>query len=353
MIGIKDSILKLDKYFVSQMPVRVKLNQNESPLDIPVKIKEEIFKKLKETSWNRYPSTSPDSLVRKIGEYTDFSPSGILVGNGSNEMIQTLIFATCDSGDQILTLQPGFSVYKRVSSVMNIGFIEVSLKENFQFDVDSIIEKGQSAKLVILASPNNPTGTVLTLEEIEEISKHQDGLVAMDEAYYEFHQETAQELIEKLGNIVVIRTFSKALNLAGIRLGYMLGKERIIKELAKAKLPFSVGIFQQVVGEGILENINFFEESIKKIIKERARLFSELNKEKNLSPIPSKANFILFESKDFSGKDLYKRLYKKGVVLRRFDSPLLKNMLRVTVGKQEENDVFLQNLRDITTGEIS
>lgn len=352
MKGIKGTILKFDSYSVAQDFSRIKLNQNESPLDMPTEIKEEVFKRLNEAFWNRYPSAAA-SLIEKISIYTGFPSPGIVVGNGSNELIQTLVYAICDSGDRILAVQPGFSIYKRVASVMNIAVMEVPLQKDFSFDVEAIIEKGKKAKLMILASPNNPTGTVLKVEEIERIARNFDGIVAVDEAYYEFYKETCQELVDKLENIVVIRTFSKALGLAGVRLGYLLGREEMARALFKARLPFSLGIFQQVAGEVVLEKKRFIEAKVEKIIKERERLLRELEKIRFIRPIPSYANFILFESKNQSGKDLYQRLFEKGVVLRYFDVPRMKNMLRVTVDTPNENDTFLEKMKQIAEGSIS
>ena len=353
MKGIKGTILKLDSYSVAQDFSRIKLNQNESPVDLPAEIKEEVFRRLKKVFWSRYPSATAASLIEKISIYTGFPSPGIIVGNGSNELIQTLIYAICDSGDRIITVRPGFSIYKRVASVMNIAVMEVPLQKDFSFDVEAIIEKGKKAKLMILASPNNPTGTVLKVEEIERIARNFDGIVTVDEAYYEFSKETCQELIDKLENIVVIRTFSKALGLAGVRLGYLLGREEMARALFKARLPFSLGIFHQVVGEVVLEKKRFIEANVEKIIKERERLFKELKKIRFIRPIPSYANFILFESKNQSGKDLYQRLFEKGIVLRYFDIPRMKNMLRVTVGTHDENDTFLEKMKQLAEGSMS
>lgn len=353
MKGIKEAVLKIGSYTVAQDFSRIKLNQNESPFDIPAEIKEEVFKRLKEVRWNRYPESAACSLIEKISDYTCFPSSGIIVGNGSNELIQALVYAVCDSGERILVVQPGFSIYKRVASVMNIAAVEAPLKDDFSFDIEAIIEKGKKAKLIVLASPNNPTGTALKVGEIERIARNFDGIVAVDEAYYEFHRETAQDLIIDMDNIVILRTFSKALGVAGIRLGYLLGRGEMVRELLKARLPFSLGIFQQVAGEVILDRKRFIEEIVESIIRERARIFNELEKIRSIRPVPSSANFILFESEVQSGKDLYKTLFEKGVVLRYFDIPRLKKMLRVTVGRYEENDIFLEKLKQIAEGRWS
>lgn len=348
---IKQSVGLLSVYSVSQEQSLIKLNQNESPVDIPEDIKNEIFKRFKKKSWNRYPSQEAESLIQNISDYTDHPSSGILVGNGSNELIQTLIYAVCDSDDRILTIRPGFSIYKRVSSVMNIKVKEVPLKHDFGFDANDILEKSKDVKMIILCSPNNPTGTVLKIKDIEKIALNFRGMVVLDEAYYEFYKKTAQKLMAKLNNLVIIRTFSKALGLAGIRLGYLLGNDELIKDLFKAKLPFSLGIFQQLSGEVILEKKEFINQRASRIIKERDWLFSEMKKIKNIHPVPSYANFILFESQRFSGKELYRNLLENRVLIRTFDDPSLKNMLRVTVGTHEENEVFLNKLKKTTQGD--
>ena len=351
MKNIKHSIVQLSVYSVSQDQSLIKLNQNESPFDIPEEIKNEIFNRVKKACWNRYPSQGDDSLIKKISSYTDYPSSGIMVGNGSNELIQTLIYSVCDSKDPILTVRPGFSIYKRVSSVMNIKVKEVFLKYDFGFDANEILEKSKNVKMIVLCSPNNPTGTILKIKDIEKITRNFQGLVVLDEAYYEFSKKTAQKLIEKFNNLIILRTFSKALGLAGIRLGYLLGDEEVVRDLSKAKLPFSLGVFQQLSGEVILEKKEFIKQRANLIIKERNWLFKELEKIKSIHPVPSFANFILFETHGLSGKDTYQNLLDEGVLIRTFDDPLLENMLRVTVGTHEENEEFLRKLKKTAQGD--
>lgn len=352
MKSIKQSVLQLSSYSVSQDQSLIKLNQNESPVDIPENIKKEIFKRIKKESWNRYPPQGAKSLIQKISDYTEYPSSGIMVGNGSNELIQAIIYAVCDSDDRILTVQPGFSIYKRVSSVMNIKVREVRLKHDFSFDANDIIEKSKGTKMIILCSPNNPTGTVLKIKDVEKIAQNFHGIIVLDEAYQEFYKKTGQKLINKFNNMIILRTFSKALGSAGIRLGYLLGSDEIVKDLYKAKLPFSLGIFQQVAGEVILEKKEFIKQRVSRIIKEREWILSELKKIRSIHPIPSYANFILFESQWFSGKDLNRILFENRILVRTFDDPGLKNMLRVTVGTHEENEAFLEKLKKTAEGDL-
>jgi histidinol-phosphate aminotransferase len=176
MKRLKKSVINLRSYNVIQDRTVVKLNQNESSIDIPTEIKQEIFRRLQDLDWNRYPIRAPGSLIDGIAGYTAFPSSGIVIGNGSNELVQTIIHATCDSGDTMLTVEPGFPIYERVASTMNIRTAKVPLNADFSFDVPSIIEGAGTAKLVILASPNNPTGTALSMDAVKEIAKGIDAI---------------------------------------------------------------------------------------------------------------------------------------------------------------------------------
>lgn len=347
MRKIKKSVLQMSDYSVPQDFNRIKLNQNESPLDIPYSLKKEIWNRLKKIPWNRYPPAVPQSLVERLSEYSSFPPENIGVGNGSNELIQTLIYSCCDSKDTVTVVKPGFSVYKRVAGLMDIQVHEVPLDEDFRFNEKNIIEKSQGSRLTILASPNNPTGTLLETPQAEEISQKIPGFLVVDEAYFEFCKDSVLPLVSRRDNVWILRTFSKALGLAGIRLGYLLAPADAVKVLFKAKLPFSTGVFQLLAGEVVLENPDFISRNVNLIIKERERVYREIEKMPDIFPVPSEANFILFESSRIPGKRLYERLYEEGVVLRYFDVPKLKNKLRVTVGKPPENDFFLEKLSRI------
>ena len=344
---LKPNIPCLSEYVVEQGPNRVKLNQNESSLDIPTMLKKQIWERMESASWNRYPPGDAGALIRAISGYTGHPESAIMAGNGSNEMIQTLIYATCDTGDRVVIVRPGFAVYKRVADIMNIDVIEVPLLEGFQFDTEGLIKAGRGARILILSTPNNPTGTTLSADQIRRIAERVSCLVAIDEAYYEFSGETVQPFILECDNIVVLRTFSKALRLANLRLGYLLGPEALIKELGKCRLPFSVGSFQQIAGEVVLDNKSALLDYAEQIRRERKRVFHELLGMEGIAPVPSYANFILFETARINGRELYEVLLERDVLIRYFDTPLLANKLRVTIGTPEENDVFLRVLRDV------
>lgn len=347
MKTLKPAILTMNEYVVAQHLDLIKLNQNESSEDIPSFLKQQILERMASVSWNRYPPDDARTLIPAIAAYAGVPPSKIMVGNGSNELIQTLIHSTCDSGQRIMTVQPSFSVYKRVAEVMNIQVTEVPLDDNYGFDTEALIENGQDVQIMFLAVPNSPTGTILDVDQIRRIAECVPCVVAVDEAYYEFYGETVLPLVSNHDNIVILRTFSKALRLAGLRLGYLLGPVSLIKGFKKVKLPFSVGFFQQIAGEIMLKNKDIWLDSSKQVIQEKNRVFIELEKMEEIDAIPSHANFILFGIRGLRAKDVFKELISAGVLVRCFDSERLEKMLRVTIGTPEENDAFLLNLRDV------
>ncbi len=351
MIGIRKSVTELEEYSVLQDKSVVKLNQNESPYDIPPELKKEILNKLSNIEWNRYPPIDASDLIDAISSYTHHPASGIVAANGSNEIIQTIFQTFCEKEDKVAIVSPGFAIYPRLAKILDLETVEIPLLPDFRFDVSSMLEKSRESKMLIFASPNNPAGTALSIEEITEIVKNYKGMVVVDEAYFNFYKKTSQKLLKKVENLIIIRTFSKAFGLAGIRLGYLLTIPAIATLIRKVKLPFSVGIFQQIAGGVMIRNKRYIEETVAKIISERDKVFRELEKIPGINPIPSFTNFILFESNTRPAKHILAALYKRGVLLRYFKHPILENTLRVTIGTPEENEIFLKKLKEILLSE--
>lgn len=344
---IRKSIQELKEYTVPQDNYDVKLNQNESPYDVPKDLKDEITNKIMSTDWNRYPSRTAIPLVKAISEYTNFPEKGIVAANASNEILQAVFQTICNKGDELVAITPGFAIYPYLSKIMDLNLKEVPLLDDFSFDIDKIINEGKDAKMVVLALPNNPTGTTLPIGKIEKIAQSINGVFVIDEAYYEFSQKTAISLLDKYDNIVIIRTLSKAFGLAGLRLGYLLTNAEIASAVQKAKLPFSVGIFGQIAGEVLLKKNEYIQDIVEKIMNEKEKVFSELNNIPTVKPIQSYTNFILFRTNSVPGKELFDKMYKRGVLLRFFNTPRLKNTLRVTIGKPDQNKIFIETLKKV------
>jgi histidinol-phosphate aminotransferase len=347
---IKPSVASLEDYVVAQSGAAVKMNQNESPFDITPELKQDISDKLLRADWNRYPDGSARLLIQALSQYTGHPEKGILAGNGSNELIQALINAVCRPGDRVLVVKPGFSVYTRVAAVMDLNIIQVPMNPDFSYNAEAVIRAAGFCRLIFLASPHNPAGCVFPRDKWETLLEGFDGILAADEAYFEFHRETVQELLRDWPRLIVLRTLSKALGLAGLRLGYALGNEELVTGVRKARLPFSVGIFQQIAGAAVLANRKSLEEKTQLIIRERERMLQALKEMSGIRPFSTQANFILLELQGKNGQELFKQLYDRGILVRSFHQPELKNTIRVTIGPPEDNDIFLTALQESLEG---
>jgi histidinol-phosphate aminotransferase len=337
--------LKIKAYRVPQAGCPVKLNQNESPYDVPPEIKERVLNELRRLPWNRYPSLDDRALRDRIARYAGFPPRGIVPGNSSNEIIQAVIVATCESADKMVVVEPGFSIYARLGLIFGRDVRSVPLGKDFRHEPDAIIACGRDARLVMLASPNNPTGTGLTIPQIEKICRSLRGYLVVDEAYFEFSGRTCLPLIEKYERLMVIRTFSKAFGLAGLRLGYLLARPRIAAVVSAVKLPFSVGIMQPAAAWEILDDPDRIRLTVNQIVREREKLSRGLKQIPGVKTIPSRTNFLLFQVAGRSAGRIFAGLKQKGVLIRCFETPALKDWLRVTVGRPEENEIFLKKLK--------
>ncbi|NOY78845.1 MAG: histidinol-phosphate transaminase [Calditrichaeota bacterium] len=352
---LKFSVQDLEAYTVPQEGFPIKLNQNESPFDVPPEIKQEIWQRFQQDEWSRYPSEEPEDLLEALSAYTGHPRQGILIGNGSNELIQASMIGALNPGDGLLLIRPGFSVYPRLAKIFNCEVFEVYLNRDFQFDEEKIFAtlREKSVQMLLIDSPNNPTGAFLNTRVVEKILQHFDGLFVLDEAYFEFSQETARDLIAVYPNLLILRTLSKGFGLAGLRLGYMLGQPEVVAELKKAKLPFSVNRFSQVAAAVLFRHADAIKKNVALIRSERERLFLEMTRLNKIRVFPSRANFILFESRELPIQTIFEGLKQRGILIRDVSHyPKLEKALRVTIGKPEENDQFLTALKEIVEREL-
>lgn len=351
MSVFKKGLADLSDYRVEQRGFRVKLNQNESPEDWPDDLKRAVLDQLRAGAWNRYPDGEAGWLREKLTRYVGRPASWILPGNGSNELIQAVFQACCRPGDAVVTATPGFSVYARVARVLGVDNLEVPLDADFAFDVPAMVEASRSASLVFLASPHNPTGSEIDHSGVEAVARACSGIVALDEAYFEYSGTSGMDLLDRLDNLVILRTFSKAWGLAGFRLGYMVARPELISPVSKARLPFSVGLLQQLAGVAALSMADRLRSAVGLVVEERERMYRILSRSVGFRVYPSRANFLLFECLDDPADEVSRRLAEGGVAVRRFQDPRLARALRVTVGTREENRAFLAALGAAPAGE--
>ena len=342
---IKPEVRRLSAYTLKHVKADVKLDQNENPYELPMELKEEVVRRVLARPWGRYPEFVPHTTTQALARLTGWTQDGILIGNGSNELIMAGLSVVLGSGRKVVIPTPTFTLYKLLSSVFEAEITTVPLKApDFSFDVDALETEARDAAVTVICSPNNPTGTLLEAGALRRILEATPGLVFLDEAYHEFSGQTALALLPEFPNLIVLRTFSKAMSMAGLRFGYLMTHPEIAREIHKAKLPYNVNVFTLAAAEAVLERPNLMKDAIQTLVAERRRLLAEMRKRTGVEAFDSHTNFFLIRTQR-SARDLFDALYAQGVLVRDVSAyPMLERVLRVSVGKPEENDRFLSAL---------
>ena len=344
---ISERALRLESYKAEPNAQGIALDKNEIPWGLNDNVEEALIKRLKALRLNRYPDNDYANLKKAISKYTSVDTRSICIGNGSDELIHMALQAFTDPGDIIAVQNPTFPMYKVYGTICGVRVWEYNLDGNFEMKSDEFINciQREKPRIVFLCNPNNPTGIKLELQEIEEILKRIDGIVIVDEAYFEFSGLTAAGLLPGYENLIILRTFSKALGLAGLRVGYMLASPAVISCFERVRPPFNVNTFAQAAAVEVLEDMGKVTERVEIIKGERKRLTALLKGLRGLQCFESWSNFILFRSGS-TGK-IYERLQEAGIYVRNFSNPVLKDCLRVTIGSPSENDSFYEAVKEV------
>ncbi len=327
--------------------IDVKLNQNESPFDLPDEIKEELLDAFGQVDFNRYPSEQPQELRRALAEHEGVSPEHLIVGNGSNEITYTFGLAFLDPGDPVVLPRPMFSLYEKVAHLQEADLTEVPPRDDLRFDTDGLVRavRETEATMTVLATPNNPTGRALRIDEIERIAAASPGMVVVDEAYVEFNDEpSARTLLDDYPNIIVLRTLSKAFGLAGIRIGYLVARPPVVTELMKSRLPFMVGRFAEQTALSVLRRPTLLDERVRQMQVSITEVAEALKTIDGVEVVPTQANFVIFTT-PMDADRLQDHLTDHGVLVRNMGGyPELEGYLRVSAGTRAENKAFLTAL---------
>jgi histidinol-phosphate aminotransferase len=342
---IKPEVRGLTAYTLKHFDADVKLDQNENPYELPSDLKREVVDRVLRRPWGRYPEFVPAAVIKTLSKFTGWTEEGILVGNGSNELIQASLNVTLGPGRRLVVPQPTFTLYKLMATTLQSEVQPIFLDpERLTFDVDKLIEASRTANVVVVCSPNNPTGNLLERDALVALLKNAAGLVLLDEAYHEFSGQTVLPLLPEHRNLVVLRTFSKAMAIAGLRFGYMMAHPEIAREVYKSKLPYNVNVFTLAAADIVIDKRAVLDRGIQALIRERDRVFAELQNRKAVHAFPSKANFILIRTEK-PAREMFDRLYGHGVLVRDVSAyPLLDRCLRISIGTTEENNRFLAAL---------
>jgi histidinol-phosphate aminotransferase len=348
---IKPGVRALDQYVVKGKPLSpslIKLNQNENPFDVPESLKREAVERLITSSWNRYPDVFPGHLQQALSEYTGHPAEGILAGNGSNELMYTVALAVISRGTKVLIAEPTFFLYEKIIRLCEGTIVPVPMRADMSYDPERIIEtaKREHPSLIVLVSPNSPTAQSVSIDAVESIIRETDALVLVDEAYIEFSERpSVQRLIAAYDRLIVLRTFSKAFSLAGLRVGYLLTNTALCAELMKVKVPFAVNAFSASVAVSLLHNVEILAERIAYIKEQKKRVEDALRQIPGLRLFPSDTNFLIFRTEQCADV-LFGKLLNDNVLVRDVSTyPMLDKVLRVNIGTHDENSAFLASLK--------
>jgi histidinol-phosphate aminotransferase len=345
---LRQDILSLHAYHVQPSPGMVKLDAMENPYLLPENIRTEIALAVASAAINRYPDADAQGLKKKIKTVSCLPPEmDVLLGNGSDEIIQLLAMAVARPGATLMSVEPSFVMYKMIATFTGMNYVGVPLTEDFELDLAAMLEaivRHQPA-LIFLAYPNNPTGNLFDAAAIVQIIEASNGLVVVDEAYYAFAADSFLPQLGRYANLLVMRTFSK-LGMAGLRLGFLAGSKIWLEQLEKLRLPYNVGVLTQAVAEILLQHHEVLLQQAEQIKLDRSWLYERLVGTVDVHAYPSEANFILFRLPHAAR--VFEGLKQRGVLIKKLDGghPALLDCLRVTVGTAEENELFVRALQE-------
>jgi histidinol-phosphate aminotransferase len=343
---VREEILALKAYHVAPAAGMVKLDAMENPYRLPEGLREEVARMVSTLSINRYPDPTAPELKARLREVFDIPDAcGILIGNGSDEIIQIVAQALARPGASLLAPEPSFAMYRMYAVLAGMRYVGVPLAPDFTLDLARVLAAIREAKpgLVFVAYPNNPTGNLFPEDSVARIIEAAPGLVVVDEAYHVFAARTFMHRLADFPNLMVMRTVSK-LGLAGIRLGYAAASPDWIAEFDKVRPPYNVNMLTQFVAERVLGHIEVLSKQADAIKGERESLFGRLRDLKGVEAFPSDANFILARVPD--ADTVYERMKERRVLVRKLHGshPLLANCLRLTVGTPGENALMMDAL---------
>lgn len=344
--NVRPAIRDLVPYHLEPHDVPLKLDQNENTAGLPEAIRTLIDERLRHVAMHRYPTPGQPEIRGALSKLNDWPAEGILVGNGSDELLNTLAIAVLEPGRRAVYPGPSFFVYGHATRVVGAEGIEIPLASDLQYDVEGIVTgvEKYGPHVVFLCSPNNPTGSILSEEAIRRIVASAPGLVALDEAYWEFHGWNGRALLDDYPNLLLFRTFSKALAMAGLRVGYLLGQPELTTQIVKVQQPYPLNRLSSVAAMTAIEHYDVLLRAAGQTAAERDELFERLDALEGVTVYPSKANFLTFRTR-LGSNATFTALLERGVLVRDVGAhPLMKQALRVGVGTPDENETFLRAL---------
>lgn len=342
---LNDKIKNLEPYKPISGTYRIRLDANECPVNLPKKILEQIKSAVNDIAFNRYPDPLAAEVVNSFSEFYNLKPELVTAGNGSDELIFLIESAFLEKGDKMLAVSPDFSMYSFYSSICEVECDTFFKNEEFDVDVDNLIDKitRDNIKLLIFSNPCNPTGKGITAQEARRLISSVNALVILDEAYMDFWDQSLLNEVEEYSNLIILRTASKAVGSAALRLGFAVANEVISRAIKAVKSPYNVNSFSQAAGSIIYKNKEYLQNLQKVIVKNRERLYNGLTKlsasQSDFKVYEGNANFVFV--KTGRSREIWEYLRDKSIVVR-----LMGGYLRITAGTEDEVEEVINSIRE-------
>jgi histidinol-phosphate aminotransferase len=346
---VRPELRALSAYHIPPAADLIKLDAMENPYTWPPALVEAWLAVLRGVSLNRYPDPNAAALKARLRAALHIPDAmDILLGNGSDELIQMTNLALAGPGRVVLAPEPAFSMYRIIATATGMGFVGVPLDDDFDIDLDAALAAlaAHRPAVVYIDYPNNPSGNLFDAARLNAVIEAAPGLVVVDEAYYPYAGRSLMGQLTRHDNLVIMRTLSK-FGLAGLRLGLMIGPRAWLEEINKTRLPYNVNVLTQASAEFALGNMAVLEEQARTICADRERMIDAMRRVDGIIVYPSHANFILFRVAAGRAARVYENIKSQGVLIRSFigSTGVLGDCLRVTVGTPEENRAFIAALR--------
>jgi histidinol-phosphate aminotransferase len=321
----------------------IKLDANENPYGPSPKVIEALAKA---SSYHIYPDPEQRRVRAALSAYTGFGTEWIIGGAGSDELIDLMVRLFVPPGEGILNFPPTFGFYPFLAGIQGANVIDVLRNPDYTLDLEAALIAAEGSRLIVATSPNNPTGTLLARREVEALLE--TGLpVIVDEAYTEFADESCIELARQHENLIVLRTLSKWAGLAGLRVGYMVASPELIDIVLRIKQPYNINVAAEVATLASFDDLPLLRQRVEAIKGEKERLTGLLAALPGFETVPSSANFVLCKLSGIEARNVHARLLQRGILVRYFDTALLRNHIRVSAGTPEQTDALIQALGEI------
>lgn len=345
MFQLNEKVKKLTPYEPISGIYEIRLDANESFLKFPKEIEEEMVEALKNTAFNRYPDPNATKLVEGFAKYFNIDANCVTAGNGSDEIISVIMNAFLQKGDKILTLEPDFSMYRFYAEIAECQSVKYQKNEDLDVNIDDVIAlaNNENVRIVIFSNPCNPTSRIVTRDDVRKLINGTSALVVLDEAYMDFADESLLSEFNDYDNLIILKTCSKALGSAALRLGFAVANKTLTNVIRAVKSPYNVNSVSQALGEVLFSHPDYIDECIETVVKSRKELYSailEIKSEKIERIYETNTNFVFMKVK--KAKQVFEKMKENSIIIRN-----MGDYLRITAGTKYENEKMLETLKKV------